>query len=54
MGTYEVCWKLDGTATVEAASMADAIKVAERELGAWTGAGLDDVDISIDGVEVFD
>lgn len=25
-----------------------------RELGGWTGAGLDDVEISVDGVEVFD
>lgn len=31
-----------------------AIGYVEKELGAWTGAGLDDVDIVIDGVEVFD
>lgn len=55
MATFEVCWKLDGTAIVKAKSMDEAIKKAEAELEVWSGMGFDDIQtISIDGVEVFD
>jgi hypothetical protein len=52
--TFEVCWKLDGTATVEATTMEEAIKIAEQDLTQWSGFGLDVINVSVDGIEVFD
>lgn len=52
--TFEVCWKLDGTAKVKADTFEEAIGIAEREFESWTGMGIDVAEVSVDGVEVFD
>ena len=52
MSTFEVCWKMYGTAEVEAGSMEDAVSIATKELIYWNGSGLNLGDISVDGADV--
>lgn len=52
MSTFEVCWKMYGTAEVEADSMEEAISLASKELIGWDGAGTDLETVSVDGSDV--
>ncbi|MFB8368540.1 hypothetical protein ACFC25_04160 [Pseudarthrobacter sp. NPDC055928] len=52
MSTFEVCWKMHGTATVKAASMDEAIERATNELHDWDGAGVALASVSVDGTDV--
>jgi len=41
MATFEVCWKMYGTAEVRADSMEEAVSIAAKELIGWNGFGTD-------------
>lgn len=50
--SFEVVWKMYGTAKVEADNMDEAIERASNELMGWSGFGLDLVEVSVDGADV--
>lgn len=52
MRTFEVCWKMHGTAEVEAASMEEAVSITSKELIHWRGETLNLEDLSVDGADV--
>jgi hypothetical protein len=52
MSTFEVCWKMYGTAEVEADSMDEAVSIAAKELIHWDGFGTDLESVSVDGTDV--
>jgi hypothetical protein len=49
---FEVCWKMYGTAEVEADSMEEAAYIASKELIQWRGETLNLEDLSVDGADV--
>lgn len=52
MSTFEVCWKMYGTAEIEADSMEEAVSIASKELIEWNGAGTDLDYVRVDGSDV--
>lgn len=52
MSTFEVCWKMYGTAEVEADSMEEAVSIAANEMIRWNGFGTDLEAVSVDGADV--
>jgi len=50
--SFEVTWKMYGTAKVEASSMDEAIERASNELMGWSGFGLDLESVWVDGADV--
>ena len=50
---FEVAWQMFGTASVEASSQEEAETIAQNELIAWSGFGLDEVEgVMVDGVDI--